>query len=394
MALRWALAHKSPRDKWATVVAVTALALALVLATAVLIREGYSRGRASSHASTSAWPKFPYFGVFEPGESESYRSVASFGKAVGRQPNLVLYYQNIPEQFPSHLAAEIHAHGATPLAQIDPGHASMDAIAKGRYDEYLRSYARAVRAYGHKIVISFAAEMNGNWYAWGWHHTSPMTWISAWRHVVDVFRAQGADQVIWLWTGNIPSPATAPFENWWPGSSYVDWVGIDGYYFAPSQTFSNAFEPMIAEVKMLTDKPILLSETAVGPVVGVQKIFDLFAGIGRNHLLGLVYFDEAQHNPPYQLDWRLENHPSFLAAFRRAIAMSHEGLFRGGFIADFSIEARAYTKNDLPSRKDFVYYAAFRYASAYRWNAAIAAGLVIRQSTLSIELNHMNPSSL
>ena len=73
MALRWALAHKGPVDKWATVVAVTALALALILATAVLIREGYSRGRASSHVSTSAWPKFPYFGVFQPGESDSYR---------------------------------------------------------------------------------------------------------------------------------------------------------------------------------------------------------------------------------------------------------------------------------------------------------------------------------
>ena len=43
----------------------------------------------------------------------------------------------------------------------------MAAVASGRYDAYLRSYANAVRAYGHPIVIGFAAEMNGDWDPWG-----------------------------------------------------------------------------------------------------------------------------------------------------------------------------------------------------------------------------------
>jgi mannan endo-1,4-beta-mannosidase len=239
----------------------------------------------------------------------------------------VLYYDDIPERFPAHLAAEIHAHGAIPLAQIDPDHAAMAAVADGGYDAYLRSYARAVRAYGHSIVISFAAEMNGNWDPWGWHHTSPATWIRAWRHVVDMFRDQHADNVTWLWTLNLPSPTTGPFQQWWPGNGYVDWVGIDGYYLVPSQTFSNTFQPMITDIKMLTGKPILLSETAVGPLAGVTKIPDLFAGITRDHLLGLVYFDVAQHNGTYHQDWRLEDDPAALAAFRRA-ATAHPK--RGG----------------------------------------------------------------
>jgi mannan endo-1,4-beta-mannosidase len=294
----------------------------LVVATLVVSLGGCARDGVSQHLSVSASPA-PYFGVFEPAEASSYQSIVRFGAAVGRQPNLVLYYDNIPERFPAHLAAEIHAHGAIPLAQIDPDHATMAAVAGGSYDAYLRSYANAVRAYGHRIVISFAAEMNGSWDPWGWHHTSPATWIRAWRHVVDVFRAEHAEKVTWLWTINVRSPTTGPFQDWWPGNDYVDWVGVDGYYLVQSQTFSSAFQPMITEIKMLTSKPILLSETAVGPLAGANKVPDLYNGIAMNHLLGLVYFDVTQHNGVLHQDWRLEDNPATIAAFRRANTAQH-----------------------------------------------------------------------
>ena len=104
----------------------------------------------------------------------------------------------------------------------------------------------------------------------------------------------------------------------------MTWVGIDGYYLLSSQTFSNTFQPMITEIKMLTDKPILLSETAVSPSAGASKFFDLFAGIAQDHLLGFVYFDEAQHGSPYRQDWRIQDHPAALAAFRQAVAASRK----------------------------------------------------------------------
>jgi hypothetical protein len=55
----------------------------------------------------------------------------------------------------------------------------------------------------------------------------------------------------------------------------------------------------------------------VGPLAGqVKKITGLFAGIRRNHLLGLIYFDVAQDNGLYHQDWRLDNNPAAVAAFR------------------------------------------------------------------------------
>ena len=71
-------------------------------------------------------------------------------------------------------------------------------------------------------------------------------------------------------------------------------------------------------MRTFTHKPVLLSETAVGPAAGQSaKIPDLFAGMHQIQTIGLVWFDIAQHNGLYHQDWRIENSPSAEAAFRR-----------------------------------------------------------------------------
>jgi hypothetical protein len=261
-----------------------------------------------------------YLGVSEAGETTSYQPVNQFAAAVGRQPDIVLYYNSWKESFQERFAAQVHAHGATPFVQIDPGPTSLAAIAAGNYDAYLRSYADQVKAYGHSVIVGFAAEMNGDWDPWGYRHTSPAVFIAAWRHVVTVFRRQGADNVIWLWTIDVTEPGTGPVQNWWPGASYVTWVGIDGYYYQRDYTFDNAFLPTIAEVRIFTQRPIILSEIGIGQVAGqAVKIPDLFAGVRANHLLGFVWFDQAQVGGVYHQDWRLEDNSAALAVFRREL---------------------------------------------------------------------------
>ena len=93
-------------------------------------------------------------------------------------------------------------HGAYVLVQLQPGGVSLASIAAGGSDAYLRSYAGAVVAFGHPVILSFGHEMNGTWYSWGDGHTSPAAFVAAWRHVVRVFRAAGAASVTWLWTVN------------------------------------------------------------------------------------------------------------------------------------------------------------------------------------------------
>jgi hypothetical protein len=162
--------------------------------------------------------------------------------------------------------------------------------------------------------------MNGPWYSWGYRHVPAATFVAAWRHIVALFRGQGADNVIWLWTINAESLGAGPIADWWPGKEYVTWVGIDGYYFRPSDTFTSVFGPTVHQVRALTGSPVLLSETAVGPHAGFAKIGDLFAGMRRCRALGLIWFDIAQHQGIYHQDWRIENSPAAEAAFRRSAA--------------------------------------------------------------------------
>lgn len=260
-----------------------------------------------------------HLGVFEAGETVSYQRVTTFAAAVGREPDLVLYYSGWGEPFLTRFAETAYAHGAAPIVQIyPPAHGQLAQIAAGKDDRFLRSYAAQVRAFRHRVILSFAPEPNGPWYRWGWTHTPAATWVAAWRHVVTVFRAAGATNVTWLLTLNIAFPRSGPVAAYWPGAAYVDWVGIDGYYERPKETFRNHFLPTIREVRRLTSKPLLISEAAVGPAAGqLRGIADLFTAIRRYRLTGLVWFDERQHHGIYHQDWRLEDNSAAVAAFRR-----------------------------------------------------------------------------
>ncbi len=201
--------------------------------------------------------------------------------------------------------------------QIDPTYASVSAIAAGAYDVYLRGYADSVRDFGHAVVLGFGHEMNGDWYSWGYGHVAPSTFVAAWRHIVTLFRSEGADNVTWLWTVNQDRPGTGPVASWWPGAKYVTWVGIDGYYTRPSDTFAKVFGRTISQVRAITHKPILLSETGVGTSAGrFVKISNLFDGVRQTRTLGLVWFDESQRGGPYLQNWRIEGDRLAEVAFR------------------------------------------------------------------------------
>jgi endoglucanase len=145
--------------------------------------------------------------------------------------------------------------------------------------------------------------------------------IAAWRHLVTLFRHQGAANVTWLWTLQADEKGTGPVKRWWPGASYVTWVGIDGYYYRPGDSFFSVFGTTIGQVRTFTGQPILISEVAAGQVAGqAAKIPGVFAGMRQYGTLGLVWFDISQDDGLYHQDWHLEGNPAAVTAFRRAAA--------------------------------------------------------------------------
>jgi mannan endo-1,4-beta-mannosidase len=272
-----------------------------------------------SAPSTSSMQPTRYLGVYERSFPTSYAGATAFTAATGVRPNIVMFYSSWLEPFQTSFATTAAEHGAVPLVQINPFGANLAAIASGQYDNYLITYAEAVRSYFHPVILSFGHEMNGYWYSWGYRHTSPAEFVAAWRHIVTVFRGLGVQNVTWLWTvniidplGGIPSPT-----GWWPGNSYVTWVGIDGYYYRSSWTFASLFGPTITALRTLTSDPVLIAETGASTAEQAAKIADLFAGIHLYGLLGFVWFDaNADQN------WSLSS-PAAIAAFRQGAKTYH-----------------------------------------------------------------------
>lgn len=318
-AARWAGHRRAPGPRkrlgpmtWGAIVIGVVAVVALSILLSPLLRASGRPGPQPAHAQSVR-----YLGVYERHVLSSYASVDQFAQAIGRQPNLVSYYSSWLEPFQASFAMTAARHGAVPLVQINPVGVSLTAIASGQYDDYLTTYAAAVRSYRRPVVLSFGHEMNGRWYPWGHGRTSPAVFVAAWRHIVSVFRLHGASNVIWLWTINVINtrhnriPAPAP---WWPGSSYVTWVGIDGYYHEASWKFAPLFGPTIAAVRSLTRDPILIAETGAAPSANQPaKIADLFAGVRAYGLLGFLWFNSVGNR-----DWRLDS-PAALAAFRRGV---------------------------------------------------------------------------
>jgi mannan endo-1,4-beta-mannosidase len=293
--------------------------------------------RAAEHKAASAPPDsvpavvqaslpstgFSYLGVYEGSDTSAaqYAQVEQFAQTVGGQPNIVMYYSSWGEPFSISYAQTAQQHGATLLIDIDPTSTSCADIAAGLDDSFLQSYAQSVKAFGYPVIISFGHEMNGTWYSWGWTNTQPAAFVQAWRHIVDVFRQAGADNVTWLWSINAVASYEGPIAEYWPGASYVTWVGLDAYYYFPGDDFSSVFGSSIAAIRQVTDKPILIAETAIGPGTGqAATIPGLFAGVSASGLLGFVWYDQAQDDGTYHQDWELEGNPAGVAAFREGLA--------------------------------------------------------------------------
>lgn len=252
-------------------------------------------------------------GLFFVGASAG--SASGFSAATGVRPNVVEHYIQ-----PSSAFSPGFAGAAIPLIEIMPFSVSLKSFTGGQEDGWLRTYARAVAAYRKPVILGFAPEMNGYWYSWDSRYVTPAAYIAAWRHVVKVFRTAGALNVKWLWTVNVETfgsgstPHVGSPVPWWPGASWVTWIGIDGYYYLPTQDYTDVFADTLASIRPL-GKPVLIAETGVAPAAGKSsKIPGLFAGAKSDGLIGLVWFDLRAKR-----DWRLDDDPAAIAAFQKAV---------------------------------------------------------------------------
>jgi mannan endo-1,4-beta-mannosidase len=268
-------------------------------------------------------------GVYLPDQWKDPSLIDAYAKQVGRKPAIILSYKrwDVKPFYPPELD-QIAKRGALPMVSWEPWGSSgkpakLWAIARGRYDGYVRRSAEMAKAWGKPIMLRFAQEMNGSWAPWERGHvgSTPRSFILAWRHLVSVFRRAGADNVTWVWCPNI-NTGHLPFMQYYPGDRWVDWVGLDGFNWGGSigwRPFSEIFGGSYEELARRTSKPIVIAETGSGQTGG-----DKAAWVTSALSQELPYFERVRavvwYNAFDRSDFRIDSSPSALRAFRRGIA--------------------------------------------------------------------------
>jgi mannan endo-1,4-beta-mannosidase len=265
-----------------------------------------------------------YLGVAVADAPTSMANYSSFVRASGTKPSIITEYLAFGYPFDSVGAANAYDAGAMLMVQWEPVGHSLTDIAAGDDDSYITTFAKTVRSVNLPVVISFGHEMNGGWYSWGSSDNSAASFVAAWRHIHDLFAKAGATNVIWLWDANVTyTDPDVPLEPLYPGDSYVDWVGLTGYYHQDTSgggriTFDTLFTPSAQQIRTFTKKPLLIAETAAAPgPLKAPEIRDLFTTITEHDdLIGAVWFnyDKSGEN---ETDWTFNSDPAAAAEFGR-----------------------------------------------------------------------------
>ena len=278
---------------------------------------------ATVSAAELTHPDGKFFGVEADGSPDSLAPAQQVAASVGRNPNLLGQYVEWNSPFDETGAARAANYGALYYMAWEPFGTTVASIADGGSDSYVRGFAKAVAAFGGPVALSFGHEMNGNWYPWGITQATPAQFVAAWRHIHDVFAAAGATNVIWVWNPNIinglPDVELAPL---WPGSAYVNWVGITGYFgITGPDSFAALYGPTIAEVEKFTSAPIIIAETGVQTSPDeVDSINSLIGTVRANgNVIGFVWFNYDKDG----VDWTLGDRPTARAAVASGVAGLH-----------------------------------------------------------------------
>jgi beta-mannanase len=270
----------------------------------------------------------------------------AFIELVGRPPAILMWYQGWGAEeegrrFRPDLLDRAYELGALPMVTWEPWdyrrgrdqpEFALRNIIAGNFDPYIRAWAQASRAYGRLYLLRFAHEMNTQAYPWGCGvgGNRPQDYILAWRHVREIFAAEGATNVRWVWAPNVEFPGTCPLEELFPGDEWVDWVGLDGYNGGSALpwggwlTFSEVFGPTYRRLAALSDRPMVVTETASAEAGGnkaawVRSAFFSEIPLNFPRIRAVIWFHAVR-----ETDWRVNSSARALAAFKEVLASAPE----------------------------------------------------------------------
>lgn len=288
------------------------------------------------------------WGMFDPRfgtEPNTFRidDFAAFERdEIGARLGLIMTYLPFGAPFPAAMMERAARDGRLVLLtlQSDPldglaseaiyrrGRSRYYRILDGKDDGYLREYARAARRFGKPFLFRLDNEMNGDWTAWSAFQYGKDTdlFVAVWRHVREVFRAEGAENAIWVWNPNcesFPRFAWQHHSRYWPGGDAVDLVGLTCYNTAGSpakwRSFQELYRPVYEEyMRLYGDKPFLITEFSSHTEGGdkAQWVREMFGALAAMPNIRMAVWWNARDQIG---DYRLTEPRGALLAFREGI---------------------------------------------------------------------------
>lgn len=252
---------------------------------ALLLGAGIISAGVTTHSAHAAVQP-PHLGILE----------GNGGAAASQHPDVInTYIQFDPSSsnFPTSFVNQAQSMGATGFVEIEPWEQtstdncpsnpqfpSMTTIAANgaAIKSYLNGWGTAIHNFGHPVILTFAHEFNiGGQYPWAegdCEGTTPAQWVAAWKVVHDDVNATAGGLAEWMWAPNVwAGGSNQHVAAYWPGASYADMTGVDGYAgFVENgtsfpNTFNTTFGETFNEIKALPgfntipDQEIWISET-------------------------------------------------------------------------------------------------------------------------------------
>ncbi len=164
-----------------------------------------------------------------------------------------------------------------------------------------------------------------SWYPW---QGDPEGYRAAFRHIVELFRAERATNVQFLWSGMWLNQWAAAY---YPGDDVVDWVGTTtlnhGTDIPESWAQWRSFDDLFSgqyEAALRWGKPIMVTEMATAEQGGDKAAWlrDAFTNLETRYPLvrGVLLLEATQDREWPNINWSVSSSPESLEAFREVIA--------------------------------------------------------------------------
>lgn len=272
----------------------------------------------------------PYFGVSLPIQLLK-SSPAVLEHELNTQFTIIGRTQDIHDLFDTSWADQLAAQHARPWISLQfgvfgangkpPLSASLLSVINGLHDQEIKRWADSIRKYARPVYLTVFLHADKNWSLSSGVANGgiPEDVPKAWMHVQTVFRAEGANNVAWVWAPADPIN-DQPYA---PPPSTIDAV-LQSFINYPGTTWGDPYTELHKLMMRYPGKPFFVEASAAGPATEkarwLLKLGQAVEDVPQ--VYALLYHEGGPGLAPNSTQikaWSLASDPDSLAAMQAIV---------------------------------------------------------------------------